>query len=60
MLKRVLDFLGMQEDGMLVDIHIEVKDHLTVFEGHDIAYSVGQKLRMFSHVLDVQVHVNSV
>lgn len=43
----------------LVDVHIQVDDHLSVSEGHQISETVRQKLiREFDEVSDVMVHID--
>jgi cation diffusion facilitator family transporter len=44
---------------VIVDVKISVNPRMTVYEGHDIAKTVKQRLmEQFSHVSDVFVHVN--
>ncbi|AJZ74763.1 cation diffusion facilitator family transporter [Pandoraea apista] len=47
-------------DFVLVDIHIEVDESLSVKEGHQIAESVQRKVKTIPKVLDVMTHVDPV
>ena len=59
--------LGMHElktrkmgDLILVDVHLEIDGNLTVAEGHDIAFQVGQNVMAHRTVLNVMTHVDPV
>lgn len=46
------------EDHIFIDLHVQVKGHLSVEEGHKIAYRVEDALmKEFSGVVDVVVHI---
>ncbi|MDM8357389.1 cation diffusion facilitator family transporter [Pandoraea communis] len=47
-------------DFVLVDIHIEVDEFLSVRDGHQIAESVHHRLKAIPRVLDVMTHVDPV
>ncbi|VVE38446.1 Cation diffusion facilitator family transporter [Pandoraea horticolens] len=47
-------------DFVLVDIHIEVDEFLSVRDGHQIAESVHRRLKAIPKVLDVMTHVDPV
>ncbi|VVE87083.1 cation diffusion facilitator family transporter [Pandoraea bronchicola] len=47
-------------DFVLVDVHIEVDESLTVRDGHQIAESVQRRIKTIPKVLDVMTHVDPV
>jgi cation diffusion facilitator family transporter len=47
-------------DMIIVDVHIEVDGHVTVREGHDIAFNAAERVKAALPVLDVMTHLDPV
>lgn len=45
-------------DYLLVDVHIEIDENLTVKEGHDIAIAAEMNIRRDPQVLSVMTHID--
>jgi divalent metal cation (Fe/Co/Zn/Cd) transporter len=48
----------VRRDLILVDVHLEVQENLSVRDGHDIAIAARERVLQNNDVLNVMVHID--